>query len=453
MTLFRPLPLAAAALLAFGGAALCLPAQTPPTPQNAVAPPPPAEVSLVLTQETGRRIPLAIPQALAPAAAPAAAQVAYTVSRVLTDDLASLPTFVVTDAALYPAGFRPPQTREGGDAWVATGAQFLLDSKVDPAGDQVVVTVTLHDLRTLKPILVRKYQGVLRSARTMAHFAANDVVRQFTGQPGPFLAKIAFVSDRDGGRAKEIYLMDWDGENQRRITWDRSLSLAPSFSPDGTRIVFQSYSKGRPELYVIPRDGGVKSAIRTTVDLNASPAWGPDGKSIAFCGAVRGNPEIFSVAPDGTQLRRLTDSPAIDSSPSFSPNGRELLFTSNRQGKPQIFLMDGEGTNVRRLTFAGSYSDEAVFSPRGGQVAFACKADGDFQICVLDVASGRTFQITSGRGANENPAFSPDGTKIAWQRQTGSSTQIVLANANGSGIRTLTTLGNNTSPAFTKNLD
>ena len=83
----------------------------------------------------------------------------------------------------------------------------------------VGVVAQLCDLGTLQPILSQKYTGPTAAARRIAHTLANDVIRQFTGKPGPFLTKIAFVSDRDEPRVKEMYMMDFDGESQRRITY------------------------------------------------------------------------------------------------------------------------------------------------------------------------------------------------------------------------------------------
>ena len=258
----------------------------------------------------------------------------------LTDDLAGSGVFVVADPALYPRGMRPPQNREEGDAWKATSAQFLLDTHLAPDGGGVVVEATLWDLSTLKSIMGRKYSGEMRAARRIAHTLASDLVRQFTGKPGPFLTKIAFSSDRDrvAGKnvVKEIYTMDFDGDNQRRITYSNTLSLAPDWSPDGAKIVYQSYEKDTPGLFLIGKDGGDKRQIRVPTQLNASPSFSPDGKTIAFCGSVKGNTEIFTVQKDGSNLKRLTENVAIDSTPRWSPNGRELAFTSNRQGTPRF---------------------------------------------------------------------------------------------------------------------
>ncbi len=454
---------AASILLA---AAPVLPAQTPTPP---AAPPatsaaPPATTSpqetiiaLDIMKPSGARTPIAIPVPVSPLTPELKTNAVDPFHKALSDDLGGYPLFLLADAALYPKGARPPRSREEGDSWVAAGAQFLLDTQVRPSASGIEVEAQLYDLKTLKPILGKAYSSEVRGARRIAHTLANDVVRQFTGKPGPFLARLAFVSDRNspkGGRGeKEIYVMDWDGENQWRLTFNRNLSLAPDWSPDGKRIVYQSYTKGPPGLFTVGSNGADRKEIPVSTELNASPSFSPDGRWIAYCGSVRGNPEIFVVGADGTGQRRLTDNSAVDSTPRWAPNGRELAFTSNRQGSPQIYLMDSEGANVRRLTLAGTWNDEAVFSPDGSRIAFACQNEGAFQVCVLDLLSGRTFQLSSGPGSHENPSWSPDGSKLAWEVTRNGSTQILIGNADGTSPRVVTSAGNNTSPSWSKTLE
>ena len=437
------------------------PAATPVPPASpaTAAPASPQEtiIAVDISKPSGVRTPLAIPVPISPLTPELRTKAVEPFFKALTDDLSSYPVFVLADPTLYPKGTRPPVAREDGDAWIASGAQFLLDTQVHPSAAGIEVSAQLYDLKSLKSVLGKAYTSEMAGARRIAHTLANDVVRQFTGRPGPFLARLAFVSDRTSPKGqrveKEIYLMDWDGENQWRLTATRSLALAPDWSPDGKSIVFQSYLKGTPGLFLVPTAGGAPKEIPVSTELNSSPFFSPDGKSIAFCGSVRGNPEIFVVNPDGTGLRRLTDNQAVDSTPRWAPNGREMAFTSNRQGSPQIYLMDGEGANVRRISLAGNWNDEAAFAPDGSRIAFACGNEGDFQICVLDLLSGRTFQISTGPGAHENPTWSPDGSKIAWEVTKDEGTQILVANSDGSSPRIVTSAGNNSSPAWSKTVE
>ncbi|MGA7992522.1 MAG: hypothetical protein WCC53_13875 [Thermoanaerobaculia bacterium] len=461
----RPLRTLAVLFVAAAARAKAQPATYAPTPGTGPVAPPvsslPSQVVVDILGAKGARIPLAIPVTIAPLKPELQQGAVDPFFTTLNEDLSGSRIFLVSDPTLYPKGLRPPQTREAGDQWKASSAQYLLDTHLTPeqavqncqTPPCVAVEAQLWDLGTLQPILSKKYTGEARAARRIAHTLANDLTRQFTGKPGPFLTKIAFVSDRDEPRVKEIYTMDFDGESQHRLTYSHTLSLAPDWSPDGRRIAYQSYEKDSPGVFLVGRDGTAKMRVPLTTQLNASPSFSPDGRTIAFCGSVRGNPEIFTVQADGSGLKRLTENVAIDSTPRWSPNGRELAFTSNRQGSPQIYMMDLEGANVRRVSLAGNWNDEASFSPDGGRIAFACRNEGDFQICVMDLQSGRTLQISEGPGANENPTWSPDGSKVAWEVTRGSSTQIAVANADGSNMRIVTSAGNNFSPAWIKTLE
>jgi TolB protein len=463
----RATPIHALALVALAAAARAgaQPTTSAPTPGTGPVAPPvsslPSQVVVDILGAKGARIPVAIPVTIAPLKPDLQKGTVDPFFTTLNDDLSGSRIFLVSDPALYPKGLRPPHTREEGDQWKASSAQYLLDTRLAeeqagpscPALPCVVIEAQLFDLGTLRPILSRSYTGEARAARRIAHTLANDLTRQFTGKPGPFLTKIAFVSDRDEPRVKEVYTMDFDGENQRRLTYSHTLSLAPDWSPDGKRIAYQSYEKDTPGVFLVGRDGTDKARIPLGTQLNASPSFSPDGRTIAFCGSVKGNPEIFTVQLDGSGLKRLTENVAIDSTPRWSPNGRELAFTSNRQGSPQIYMMDLEGANVRRVSLAGNWNDEAAFSPDGGRIGFACRNEGDFQICVMDLQTGRTLQISEGPGAHESPTWSPDGTKVAWEVTRGNSTQIAVANSDGTNMRIVTSAGNNFSPAWIKTLE
>lgn len=129
---------------------------------------------------------------------------------------------------------------------------------------------------------------------------------------------IAFVSERDS--TPYIYLMDVDGNHQRRLMKGDQAELEPAWSPDGTKIAFVlSESTTLTNIYIVNADGtGLHPLTKEVAGYNENPVWSPDGTMIAFWSDRTGNHEIFSIKLDGTGLINLTNHPAADENPSWS---------------------------------------------------------------------------------------------------------------------------------------
>src|SRR5215813_4719099 len=257
--------LSLAAVLAFP---LALAAQTPaPIP----TPAPGGGLVLKITKEGGRRAPIAIPPLSATGAAALQSKVIDPFTATLRSDLEYAQVFTIVDPGLYPSGFRDIGAAGAADRWLGTGAELLVDTRGDVAGDRVSVEARVWDLKSRRMVLGRRYSGGISYVDRIAHTVANDLVKEFTGQPGLFLSTILFVSDRDG--AKELYAMDFDGRNPRRLTSHKSLVLNPDARSG--RIVFTSYVKRFPQLWTMNIDGTAQKELPTGVELNASPAISP----------------------------------------------------------------------------------------------------------------------------------------------------------------------------------
>ena len=293
----------------------------------------------------------------------------------------------------------------------------------------------------------RQYSGVAAALGRTAHTLANDILRTLNGQPGVFMTQIAFASNRSG--SWEIYLMDWDGANQRRITNHNSISILPSWAPDNERMVYTSWGKTSSDLYIVNRRGGGRTRLLTRVGLNVSATFSPVGNDIAFVGSTNGNPDIYLIKDDGTNVRRLTSSSSIESTPEWSPNGRQISFTSGRSGTPQIYIMDAEGSNVRRISFDGDWNDDATWSPDGERIAYTSRVSGRFQIRIFNVVTGQS-RIVAGEGSNEQPSWSPDGQWISFQSNRSGKWQVYRMRADGTDLLQLTFDGENKEPDWSK---
>jgi TolB protein len=410
----------------------------------APTPAPAEDIQITIKGGAERRLAIAVPALYAPGTAALQAKVAEPFTATLRSDLEYAGAFAVAEPSLYPSGYRDPSTPDAADRWLGTGAEALVDTRGEVAGDKVSIEARIWDLKSRKLIMGRRYTGGASYVERIAHTLANDIVKYFTGKPGVFLSTIVFVSGRGG--SKEVSAMDFDGRGVRQLTSHNSIAISPS-GADG-KIVYTSYVRLFPMMWTMDLDGGNKREVQTGVDLNASPSLSPDASQIALAGSAKGNTDIYTVPVAGGTARRLTTSRALEASPAWSPTGRQILYTSDLTGTPQIYVMDAEGTGSRRLTFAGNWNDEGAWSPDGARIAFACRNEGDFNICVMDLATGQTVQVTS-EGANGHPSWSPDGEKIVYSSRRDGSTQIYTMDAaNGQNKRQLTRGGNNTQPAW-----
>lgn len=414
-------------------------AQTPPAP----TPRPAEDIQIVIRGGKERRLAVAVPALYAPGSAALQAKVADPFTATLRSDLEYAGAFSVAEPAHYPSGYRDPTTPEAADRWLGTGAEVLVDTRGEVAGDRVAVEARIWDLKSRKLILGRRYSGGASYVDRIAHTLANDLVKYFTGKPGAFLSTILFVTEQGG--TKEISAMDFDGRNTRQLTSHRSIAINPTGA--GGKVVYTSYVRLFPQIWIMSMDGSEKKEIPTGVELNASPSLSSDGSQIVFAGSAKGNADIYAIGVNGGSLRRLTNSRALEASPAWSPTGRQILYTSDLTGTPQIYVMDAEGSGSRRITFAGNWNDEASWSPDGARIAFACRNEGDFNICVMDFATGQTVQVTS-EGSNGHPSWSPDGEKIVYSSRRGGSTQIYSMDASGQNKRQLTDGGNHYQPVW-----
>lgn len=340
----------------------------------------------------------------------------------------------------------------------ALGNELLLETEILQEGDRLVLEGRLFELASRRSLLGKRYRGGYSSARRVAHTFADEIVEFFTGRKGVALTSIAFQTDRGSGAAREveIYLMDYDGYNQRPVTAHKTLSMSPDWSPDGGSLAYVSYLSGAPGIYAVDLRSGSKSSLVIDGTMNISPAISPDGRTIAFTRTVGdGNTEIFTARRDGSGLRRLTNSGAIDANPAWSPTGRDIAFTSNRAGTPQIYVMGAEGTDLRRVTFVGDYNDGATWTPDGTRVAHSSRRDRrNFVLALTDVVTLESSTLLAGAGSHETPSFSPDGRKLVFSStRAGRQRQIFVMDLATAAVRQLTSQGDNTAPSWSKYLN
>jgi Tol biopolymer transport system component len=229
------------------------------------------------------------------------------------------------------------------------------------------------------------------------------------------------IANADGTGSVEVIGPIGEAEGSNTGYLDRTY---PSFSPDGARIAYSTSGTVAVTNDVGPDDIFIGPANRTetgVVNLTNHPAqdfhprWSPDGTRIAFASDRDGDFEIYTVRVDGTDLRQLTHNTASDSHPgSWSADSQRIAFVSDRDGNPEIYVVNADGTGETRLTNDPAADSHPAFSPDGGHIAFHSDRDGDREIYVMAADGSNPTRLTNRPADDHDPSWSPDGSRIAF---------------------------------------
>jgi TolB protein len=412
-------------------------------------------------------------------------------NQTLGSDISSSPLVKVVAKTMYPttvpqqpSDFRePPPVVEtprgrkggtelvtpanGGGLWMSdwssppVSANYLAFGYTAVQNDVLVLYGWLYDLSRGMPanaqVLAKRYLSPVdeTGARKVAHEFAADILALLGGK-SLYGSKIVFVSNRSGNKVnKEIWMMDFDGSNQRQITRYNSLSIQPAISADSTKIAFTSYARGNPAIVIFSVDPVRQLPFYNQVaSVNETPEFTPDGKQIVYASSASGWTQIYVANLDGSGLRRISSSSAIEVEPKVNPKtGAEIAFVSGRSGPQQVYRMNMDGADVERLTPGEGEASNPSWNPDGQFLAFSWTrgyATGNFNIFVMDVATRKYTQLTHSEGRNENPSWAPDGQHIVFMSTRTGSPQIWSMLADGTQVQQLTTQGSNWSPVWGK---
>jgi len=278
------------------------------------------------------------------------------------------------------------------------------------------------------------------NTRTAAHQFADDIVETLTGGKGIASSKIVFVSNRSG--SKEIYSADYDGANQRQITQDRAISVAPAISPDASKLAYTGYQSGYADIYNVDIASGARSKILSFPGTNSGASFSPEGARIACTLSKDGNPELYIVAANGSGGRRLTRTRAVESSPSWSPDGGEIIYSSDERGGPQLYRISTAGGASRLVPTGYGYCTEPNWSPDGKKIAFTVR-QGGFAIAVLDLATGAARVVAEG----QDPAWGADSRHIIY---SDGSSIMLLDTLKGRRTPVVSGLGKVSEPSWSR---
>ncbi|GHU28247.1 protein TolB [Betaproteobacteria bacterium] len=304
------------------------------------------------------------------------------------------------------------------DDWKNREADALAAGSVQAgSGGRLEARFQLYDIARQTPLGGEALTSSPNMLRAAGHRIADFIYEKLTGEPGVFSTRIAYVV-KSGAARYELHIADADGQNAQAALVSREPIISPSWSPDGSRLVYVSFENKKPVIYAHSLVSGQRIVIANFKGSNSAPAWSPDGRRLAVTLSKEGGSQIFLINSDGSGAQRLGNSSSINTEPFFTPDGQTLYFTSDRGGSPQIYCNRLGSSDVQRITFEGNYNVSPRISPDGKTMAFITRREGSYRLAVMDLAS-RQVQVLTDSTKDESPSFAPNGRMILIATEVG----------------------------------
>lgn len=358
------------------------------------------------------------------------------IARVINQNLTSTSLFRVLPKTSYIETLGPDNPFPKFSAWKPIGAEGLVTGRLEklPNGS-LRVEFRLWDVSRSQQLVGVVYTTQISSWRRIAHVISDKIYTRITGDAGYFDTRIVYISEEGPitNRVKRLAIMDQDGENQQYLTDGNYLVLTPRFSPNRQEITFLSYFNNKPRVYLLNILNNKFEVLGNfEKNMTFAPRFSPDGNKVIMSLMEGGNSEIYEMDLRTRKSKQLTNNPAIDTAPSYSPDGKKIVFESNRGGTQQLYVMNADGTNVRRISFSKTGSARyatPVWSPRGDLIAFTKIGGRKFRIGVMR-PDGSGERLLTNAYQDEGPTWSPNGRVLMFFRTD-------PAKLNGKGKSTL----------------
>ncbi len=272
-------------------------------------------------------------------------------------------------------------------------------------------------------------------------------------------ASIITFTRYDGGNG-HVYAIAPDGSNEREITSNPGVQAHSNVSPDGLSIVYSQVNPDSASIESAPLDGGEPTVLNQGSNWSLVPHYSPDGERIAFTSDVDGNYEIYTMAIDGSDVQQLTftDPPTQYVGPKYSPDGSTLLYATDQDevdpaNQQDLWVMPVEGGTGTRITSGINDRESRSWSPDQKRIVTQTIVDGVGQLLVLNADGTGLTQITDfpkgtpvfapggifpQMSGAVTPAWSPDGEWIAFASNHEGSYAIYLIHPDGTELTRLT---------------
>ena len=318
--------------------------------------------------------------------------------------------------------------------WSFVGVEAVVVGKVVQTGENAyTLQFQLFDVFGRRQLVGYRMPASRGTMRGAAHRAADMIYEKLTGIKGVFGTRVAYVNARQQGQERlySLIVSDYDGHNQHTIMESNDPIMSPAWSPDSRQLAYVSFEGDKSSIFIQTLRTGNRFRVSSKPGINGAPSFSPDGrKLVVTLGGEEGNLDIHVLDINSRRTTRLTTHRAIDTEGTWSPDGRWIYFTSDRSGGPQVYRVPATGGTPERVTFEGSYNARPRLSPDGKRLATVFNDRGNFRIAVMDLERKDVVVLSKGR-QDESPSFAPNSDILIYATRVGRNGVLETVSADG----------------------
>jgi TolB protein len=273
-----------------------------------------------------------------------------------------------------------------------------------PDGRRILVQASVYGTSTVVRLDVGPDNKASNAVQLTSDVKADSALPTWS----PDGTQIAFQSKRDGGDF-QVFIMDADGNNKRRLSEGKGYAGNPSWSPDGLKVVYVQGDNGNSgtakELYVVPTSGGAPIKITSLGKDLGRPEWSPTGQQIIFTESLGDrNRAIYSIDPEGKTAPKVLVEQGFNSGAQFSPDGQTIVYYSVTTGS-DILTIPSAGGPITNLTHLSPEDYQPAWSPDGARLTWSGRRDSAFRIVTANRDGSNPKIVSNGEGDDSQPAW------------------------------------------------
>ncbi|OGN59699.1 MAG: hypothetical protein A3F40_04515 [Chlamydiae bacterium RIFCSPHIGHO2_12_FULL_27_8] len=330
--------------------------------------------------------------------------------------------------------------------WKNENVSFLVKIKASSSYLKIYLYDNKNDLLNEEKI---DLSGNINLDRNEIHKLSSKIIELFFNEKSIFDIKILYTLRKDITISKsvsEIFLCDFDGENQKQLTFDNDYHVHPVFIPKknerSSDFIYVSYQNGQPKIYKKSLFSNEKKPIISLPGNQLLPSICKNFEKIAFICDAAGRPDLFiqnfnnELKAEGKPIQLFSYPRATQASSTFSPDGKKIAFVSDKDGTPRIYSINLEEYSYRKrpdaklITKKNRHNVTPSWSKDGKKIAFSATTDGVRQIWIYDFELDEELQLTKGSINKENPCWAPNNLHIVFNTENSKESELYIININ-----------------------